>query len=180
MVVPTSNNFRKCSEKGRNLPFWICLILYRPSLSSPYIFRVISLTNRVWGLGAFLRWWPPSTMWVGPLINLMATTWDVWIITSFLNLGFCAACWAHLPCHHESWSTSVSHPFSSLNGALGFVGGKHYPIFWLALRNFAIPVCFPYILLYRYLFSLVTSVWFVIAVCGSISVSEIVKCLGSL
>ena len=23
-----------------------------------------------WGLRAFLRWWPPSTMWVGPLIYL--------------------------------------------------------------------------------------------------------------
>ena len=23
-----------------------------------------------WGLGAFLRWWPPSTMWVDPLIYL--------------------------------------------------------------------------------------------------------------
>ena len=23
-----------------------------------------------WGLGAFLRWWPPSAMWVGPLIYL--------------------------------------------------------------------------------------------------------------
>ena len=23
-----------------------------------------------WGLEAFLRWWPPSTMWAGPLIFL--------------------------------------------------------------------------------------------------------------
>ena len=29
-------------------------------------------------------------------------------------------------CHHELWSTSVSHPFSSLNSSLGFAGGKHY------------------------------------------------------
>ena len=36
------------------------------------------------GLGAFLRWWPPSAMWAGHLINLfMATTGYVWIIPSF-------------------------------------------------------------------------------------------------
>ena len=29
-------------------------------------------------------------------------------------------------CHHELWPTSVSHPFSSLNSALGFAGRKHY------------------------------------------------------
>ena len=37
------------------------------------------------------------------------------------------ACWAHFICHHELWSTAVSHPFSSLNSSLGLVKGKHYP-----------------------------------------------------
>ena len=78
-------------------------------------------------------------------------------------------------CHHELWPTSVNHPFSSLNSSLGFAGGKHYqkitiPIFRLILQNFAIPGCFPYILFYCYLFSLLSSGWFVIAVCDSISV----------
>ena len=180
MVVPTSNNFKKCSEKGRNLPFWICLILYRPSLSSPYIFRVISLTNRVWGLGAFLRWWPPSTMGLGPLINLMATTWDVWIITSFFEFGIMCCMLSTSPVSSRILVNIRESPLLLSKWRLRFCWRKHYPIFWLALRNFAIPVCFPYIILYRYLFSLVTSVWFVIAVCGSISVSKIVKCLGSL
>ena len=78
-------------------------------------------------------------------------------------------------CHHELWPTSVSHPFSSLNSSFGFAGGKHYqqitiPIFRLVLQNFAIPGCFPFILFYPYLFFLLSSGWFVIAACGSISV----------
>ena len=93
----------------------------------------------------------------------------------FLNLGLCAVCWAHFMCHHELWPTSVSHPFSSLNSSLGFDGGKHYqkiaiPIFRLVLQNLAIPICFPYIIFYRYHFSSLSCDWFVIAVCGSISV----------
>ena len=91
----------------------------------------------------------------------------------FSNLGLCAACWAHLMCHHELWLTSVSHPFSSLNGSLGLTGGKHYqkitiPIFWLILYIF--PGCFSYVLFSHYLFSLLSSGWFVIAVCVSVSV----------
>ena len=83
-------------------------------------------------------------------------------------------------CHHELWPTSVSHPFSFLNSSLGLAGEKHYqkitiPIFRLVLQNFAIPGYFPYILFCCYLFSLLSSGWFVIAVCGSISVREIVK-----
>ena len=79
-------------------------------------------------------------------------------------------------CHHELWPTSVSHPFSSLNSSLGFAGGKHYekitiPIFRLVLQNFAILGCFPYIIFYPFfLFSILSSGWFVIAVCGFISV----------
>ena len=82
-------------------------------------------------------------------------------------------------CHHEVWPTSVSHPFS-LNSSLGLAGGKHYqkttiPIFRLVLQNLGIPGCFPYILFYHYLFSLLSVGWFVIAECGCISVSDLVK-----
>ena len=90
----------------------------------------------------------------------------------FSNLGLCAACWTCFMSHHQLWPTSVIHPCSSLNSSLGFAGGKHYqkitiPIFRLVLQNVAIPCCFPYC---RYLFSLLSSGLFVIAVCGSISV----------
>ena len=83
-------------------------------------------------------------------------------------------------CHHELWPTSVRHPFSFLNSSLGLAGGKHYlkitiHIFRLVLQSFAIPGCFPYILFYGYLFSLLSSGWFVIAVCGFASVRELVK-----
>ena len=98
----------------------------------------------------------------------------------FSNLGLCAACWAHFMCHHESWPTSVSHPFSSLNSSFGLAGGKHYqkitvPIFRLVLQNFAVPGYFPYILFCCYILSLLSSGWLVIAVCGSVSVGELVK-----
>ena len=89
----------------------------------------------------------------------------------FSNLGLCAACWAHFLCHDELWPTSVSHPFFSLNSSLSFAGGKHYQkntIPRLVLQNVAIPGCFSYSLFCRYLFSLLSSGWFIIAVCGSI------------
>ena len=95
------------------------------------------------GLGTFLSWWPPSTMWV-VLKFFMATTGDVWIIPSFRILVLCAACWRHFMCHHKLWPTSVSHPFSFLNNFLSLAWGKHYlkitiPIYRLVLQNFAIP-----------------------------------------
>ena len=94
-----------------------------------------------------------------------------------LNLGLCAAGWAHFMCHHKLWPTSASRPFSFLNSSLGLAEGKHYqkitiPIFRLVLQNFAIPSYFPSILFYCYLFSLLSSGWVVIAVCDSISVQE--------
>ena len=49
------------------------------------------------------------------------------------------------------------------------------PIFRLVLHNFAIPGYFPYILFYCCLFSLLSSGWFVVVVCGSISAREVVK-----
>ena len=36
----------------------------------------------------FLRWWPPSSMWVGHLIFLSTTTGNVWIIPSFRIWGY--------------------------------------------------------------------------------------------
>ena len=79
----------------------------------------------------------------------------------------------------------MSHPFSSPNKSLGLLEENTnqkitIPIFRLVLQNFLIPGCFPYILFYRYLSSLISSDWFVIADCGSISVKELVKYLGSL
>ena len=83
-------------------------------------------------------------------------------------------------CHDELWPTSVSHPCSFLNSSLGLAGGKHYqkitiPVFKVVLQNFAIPCYFPYILFYGYIPSLLSSGWFVIVVCGSVSIRELVK-----
>ena len=125
-----------------------------------------------WELEAFLRWWPPSTMWAGPWVF----SWPPCLNNPiFSNLGLCAACWAHFVCHHELRPTSVGPSFSFLNSVGGLTGGKHYQkiaiaIFRFGLPNFTIPGYFPYILFYSCLFSLVSYCSFVIAVCGSISV----------
>ena len=52
------------------------------------------------------------------------------------------------------------------------IDGEYHDVVWT--------LCFPYILFYHYSFSLISSGWFVIAVCHSISVRGLVKYLGSL
>ena len=54
-------------------------------------------------------------------------------------------------CHHELWSTSVSHLYSSLNTSLGLAAGKYHQkitiiILKLVPQHFALPGCFPYFL----------------------------------
>ena len=120
---------------------------------------------------------PRSCLWHGLAKTCMSAQWNFQI--------WDAACWAHFMCHHELWSTSVSHSFSSLNSSLDLAGGKHcqkitIPIFRLVLQNFTIPGCFPYIIFYCYLFSLLSSGWFVIAICGSISVWGQLILMGAL
>ena len=71
----------------------------------------------------------------------------------FSNLGLCAACWAHLMCHHELWPTPVRRHFSFLNRSLCLTGGKYYqkiaiPIVRHVLQIVAIPCCFPHMLCY--------------------------------
>ena len=125
-----------------------------------------------WGVGDFLRWWPPSATWASPLICYGRNN------AIFFNLGLFAACCAHFMCHHKLWPISVSHPFSFLNSSLGLAGRKLYQkitIHIFRLQNFAIPCYFPHIIFCRYLFSLLSSGWFVIAVCGSVSVRELLK-----
>ena len=136
------------------------------------------------GGGAVLRWWPPSAMWAGPFIFYCHQ--QGWLNNSiFSNLGLCAACWAHFMCHHELWPTAVGQPFYFLNSSWGLTGGKYYrkttiPIFRHVFQNFAIPGCFPNIIFYCSHFSSLSSGWFVIAVCGSISVRKIDRHLESL
>ena len=114
-----------------------------------------------------------SVIWVqgwGYSANVLCTL----IFANFQNHA------SHFMCHHELWPTSVSHPFSSLNSSLGLTEGKYYqkitvPVFRLVLKNFALPGCFLYIIFFSYLFSLLPSGWFVVAVCGCFSVRELVK-----
>ena len=49
------------------------------------------------------------------------------------------------------------------------------PVFRVVLQNCSIPGYFPYIIFYRCSLSLLSSGWFVIVVCGPVSVRELVK-----
>ena len=96
-----------------------------------------------WGSGAFLRWWPPSAMWAGPLI-FYGHHRECLNNPIFSDLVLCAVCWALFMCHYELWSTSVGHPLSFFNSSLGLTGGKHYQkitiaIFRFVPQNFTIP-----------------------------------------
>ena len=111
--------------------------------------------KRGWGLGVFLRWWPPSTIWAGHFI-FHGHHRGCLNNPIFSNLGLCAACWAHFMCHHELWPTSVSHPFSFFDSSLCLAGGKQYqeisiPVFRVVLQNFPVPGYFPYTFFYRYI-----------------------------
>ena len=97
-----------------------------PAESMSALKKEITLFTDAWvGVGAFLRWWPPSAMWAGPLIYY-GRHWGCLNNPIFLNLGLCAACWAYFMCHYELWPTSMSHPFSFLNSSLGLAGRNHY------------------------------------------------------
>ena len=156
------------------------LVYFPPWSLFPYPAKPIFITDSGWvcgvevgvgvGVGVFSELVATFSHVGGSFNQSMATIGVVWI---FSNLRLCTACWARFMCHRELWPTSVSHPISSLNSSLGFAGEKLYqkisiPIFRLVLQIF--PCCFPYILFCSFLFSLLSSGWFVIAVCGSISV----------
>ena len=115
-------------------------------------------------------------IWIIPSVWI----WGYVLHVEHISCVIIVACLAHFMCHFELWPTSVSHPFSSLNSPLGLSGEKHYqnitiPIFRLIIPNFAFPSCFPDILFCCYPFSLYFAGWFVIAVCGFISVTELAK-----
>ena len=77
-----------------------------------------------WGLGDFLIWWPPSTMWADPLIYLWPSTGDVWIIPSLwiwdyvLHVEYVSCVITN--CGQHQWAIP-----SPLNSSLGIAGGKH-------------------------------------------------------
>ena len=120
----------------------------------------------VGGWGLFLSWWSPSTMWAGPLI-LLHNCRDVWIIPSFRIRDYILHA-EHAPCvitncgqHQWVIPSPLSIPL------LGLAEGKHYlkttiSIFRVVLLNFVIPGCFLYIIFYRYIFSLLSSVFFIL------------------
>ena len=131
----------------------------------------------------------------------MTTTRGVWIIPSFQIWGYVLHV-EHISCvftncgQHEFFKLFclrlkpylvvkiapdvLGRPFSFLSSSSGLTGvniTRKYLSLSLDLffKLFAIPGYFPCILFYHYLFSLLSSGLFVIAVCGSISVRELVK-----
>ena len=99
----------------------------------------------------------------------------------FSNLGLyaaCGACFVSLQIvAHSSESSLLSQCL--FRPSWRKISENYFciPIFRLVLQNFAFLGCFPYILFRCYLFAILSSDWFVIAVCGSISIRELVKWL---
>ena len=178
------SRYLKCWSKYRNLwgsSYWVSI---NQSISTNSYYLVCFTINHITtsivlstncfvyhvsqmlrvGIGVFLRWWPPSTMW--------APSFRIWDYVLDVEVSFM--------CHRELWPISVSHPFS-LNCSLGFVEDtlpvNYYPIFRYVLENFAISCYFPYIVFYSCIFSLLSPGLFVIAVCGFVSLRKLVKCL---
>ena len=156
------------------IPICICVILQ--CSSSLNFNQSINHTCILWvGVGGFSKV-VATFNHVGGSFNLfMVTTGDVWIIPSFRIWDYVLHV-EHISfvitnCGQHQWV--IPSPLSIALSAL--LEQKHdqkitIPIFRLVLQNFAIPSCFPCILFYRYLSSLLSSGWFVIAICGSISV----------
>ena len=125
--------------------------------------------------GLFLRWWPPSTV-RGPLIFFISvTTRDVWIIPSFWIWGYVLHV-EHISCvitNCDQHQRVIPSLFSIALWDLLEENITKYPYLWSCLPKF----CFYNLLSLRYsvqndyyYFSLLSSGWSVIAVCGSISV----------
>ena len=140
-----------------------------------------SLGHNEWvGVGGFSKVVATFSHVIGSFNLFMATTRDDWIIPSFwiwvyvLHVGHISCVITN--CGQHQWVT-VSHPFSSLNSSLGFAGGKRYhkitiSVFRLDLLLFQVAFLkFYSIAIFSPYFS---SGWFVIAVCGSVSVRELV------
>ena len=156
---------RKAVELNHSLAHWYCSRQNYQSFSNDLIIPV-NPVYRAWvGVMSFSK--------VGVIFNHVDGSFNLFKYYHrgclnnpiFKNLGLCAACWVHFMCHHEFWPTSVSLPFFSLNSSLGLAGGNYYqkltiPFF---LQNFALPPSIAYNLFYSYLFSLLSSGWFVIA-----------------
>ena len=133
--------------------------------------------HTVWvGVGSFSKLVATFNHVGGSFNLLMAITGDGWIIPSFQIWDYVLHV-EHISC---VFTNCGQHQRAILS-----LEEKHYqkisiPIFRDVLQNFAIPGYFPHILFYCYLFSLLSSGWFVIAVCGSISVRELVNYSESL
>ena len=78
----------------------------------------------------------------------------------------CAAWCTCFMWHYELWATLVSHPFSSFTRFLG-LAGRNMTRKSLSSK-FAVLSWFPYILSYHYVLVWLSTVWFVIAIYGSI------------
>ena len=140
----------------RSYPGRMLKLLLRPFVN--YVTHFSGTMVILWSLdtkgtmeveGHFIRWWAHSTIWVGALICLSATTGDVWIFTSFQNLGSCAAYWARFVCLDQLWPTTVRHPYFSKSCSCRLLSIHLVPYF-----------------LYSY-------DWFVITIYDSISVQRI-------
>ena len=80
---------------------------------------------RLWvGIGGFSKVVATFSHVGGSLNLVLATTRDIWVITSFrIWVMYCML--STFMCHHELWPTSASHPFSFLNSFLSYARLKN-------------------------------------------------------
>ena len=115
-------------------------------------------------------------------INLFSvTTRDVWIIPAF-QIWVCMLHVEYISCviaNRGQYQWVVPSLFSEVLWPCWGRGdiAREYtiPIFGVFFQNFVFPGCFPYIWSYSYHLPLLSSIWVVIAVCGSISVQGLIK-----
>ena len=130
------------------------------------------------GVGGFSKVVATFNHVVGSFNLFMAATGDVWITSSFRIWDYVLHV-EHLSCVITNCGQHQWVIPSPLNSSLGLTGGKHYqkitiPILDLFLKIYhsRVPSLYSFLLLS---FLLTFSGWFVIVVCGSISVREVVK-----
>ena len=127
------------------------------------------------GIWSSSYWTEPLYCWHCMLQNQTVGPNPKWKLGSNMSLMSRRALYVLTVLSFEKYS--ISHEMYS---CLGLTGRKHYqkitiPIFRLIHQNFAFPGCFFCILLCHYLFSLLSSGWFVIAVCGSFSIRKLIE-----
>ena len=144
LICPFSSTLGADYSNYFNLSDPMAIISGNCSKESLMQHRVCHLSWASWlGVGdLFLRWWRPSTMWVGILI-FECHHQGCLNNPIFSNMGLYAACWAHFMCHHKIQSVIISL-FSIVLWPLleENITKNYYPYLGTCHTNFAFSMLF--------------------------------------